>query len=205
MSDAGTESGNYEPLFTLYEYARAEQHFIHDAVEALARARDGFFGQIKQEPVSSVQTTQVTTDGGDVVEMEAVPVQFPITIEPSEVISGSLDTFLASLDTAADAFLSALMPPVFDYLARISEATGNVVDAKDRPFFDSFYEMVEKMELDFDDEGNHGAALVVHPDTARVIEDAMKNITPEQQQKLDELWKRKREESDARRRRRRLS
>ncbi len=204
MTEA-SEKDQHEPLFRLYEYANAERRFVGAAVEALARSREGLFGQIKSEPVSRVQTTQITTDGGIVVEQSAVPVRFHITIHPDDVIAGKLDSFVASLDEAAGEYLESVMPAVFDYLSRVSTATGNVVDAKGRPFFDAFYEMIEKVQMDFDEDGNHNQVLVVHPDTARIIDEAARNMTPDQQEKLDDLMKRKREESDARRRRRRLS
>jgi len=196
------EAESYQPLFTLYEYATAEARFIGAAVDALARTRDGLYGHIQREPVSRVQTSQITTDTGVVVEQPAVGVRYHITITPEDVISGSLDSFLVSLDKAADEWLDGVMPTFYEYLTRISEATGNVVDAKDRPFFDAFYEAIETVEMDFDEDGNHSHVLVLHPDQLQALEE---NLTPEQQQKLDDLFKRKREEADARRRHRRIS
>lgn len=193
-----------EPLFALWEYAVAEARFIGAAVDALARTRDGFYGQIEREPVSRVQTTQITTDEGLVVEQPTVAVRYHITVHPDDLISGRIDRFVASLDEAADEMLDGVMPQFYEYLSKITEATGNVVDGKDRPFFDTFYEMIEKVEMVFDEQGNHNHVLVVHPDTWRVMQEKAQEFTPEQQQKLDDLFKRKREEADARRRHRRI-
>jgi hypothetical protein len=193
-----------EPLFALYEYAIAETRFIGGAVDALARTRDGLYGQIQREPVSRVQTTQITTDEGVVVEQPSVPVKYHITIHPEDLISGRLDRFIASLDEAADEMLGTLMPQFYEFLSKISEATGNVVDASDRPFFDVLYEAIEKVEMEFDEDGNHNHVLVLHPDQWAALQ-AKGPLTPEQQQKLDDLFTRKREEADARRRHRRLS
>lgn len=193
-----------EPLIALWEYATAEALFIGAAVDALARTREGFYGQIEREPVSRVQTTQITTDEGVTVEQSAVEVRYHVTIHPDDLISGRLDRFVASLDEAAEEMLGGVMPQFYEYLSKVTEATGNVVDAADRPFFDAFYEMIEKVEMDFDAQGNHSHVLIVHPDTWRVMQEKAQDFTPEQQQKLDDLFRRKREEADARRRHRRI-
>jgi hypothetical protein len=192
-----------EPLFALVEYARAETRFVGQAVEALARTRDGLYGQIHREPVARVQTTQITTAAGVVVEQPSIPVKYHITIHPEDLISGDLDRLIASLDEAADEMLDALMPPFYEFLSKITQATGNVVEANNRPFFDVLYEAIETVEMDFDEAGNHNHVLVIHPDQWAELQ---KNgpLTPEQQQKLDDLYKRKREEADARRRYRRI-
>lgn len=191
-------------IFELREYALAETAFVRSAVHALTRARDGLYGQMHVEPSSRLGTTQITTEQGVVVEQEPVQVRFHITLDPDELIDGRLDAFLASLDAAADELLDGFMPQFYEYLARITEATGNVVDAKDRPFFDSMYEMFEKVDLQFDEEGRITQSLVINPADAKKWEKGAADLTPEQRRQLDELIERKRAEFHARRRDRRL-
>jgi hypothetical protein len=193
------------PLFDLPEYARAEASFVHETLHALAKARDGLYGQISTAPAQRIGTTQITTDEGVVVEQEPMEVRTKLSIQTDDLVAGRIEPLLGAFDEAAESFLDSLMPQVFEALARVSEATGNVVDAKDRPIFDAFYEMFEKVELRFSEEGQiDGSALVVNPEDWKKIEADQANWSPEQHRKLQELIERKRETFNAERRHRRL-
>jgi hypothetical protein len=91
---------------------------------------------------------------------------------------------------------------LFGTLNTVTEATGNVVDAKGRPTFETIYEMLDKVDWGLtDDDKLSMPTLVMNPtDVERLPE-----LTDDQQAKLEELQERKLNELLARRRRRRLS
>lgn len=191
-------------LFEPHEYARAEERFIGRAIRALARARGGLFSQLTIEPTESVSTTLTTVDEGTTVEYAPMEVRFKYELSADALIEGRIDAFVDSLDSSAEQYLESLMPQVFEQLTSVTKATGNVVDAAGRPIFDAFYEMLEKVDLSFDEEGRITQSLVMHPDTWASVQAQIADWTPEQNQKLEELIDEKRRQANARRRDRRL-
>jgi hypothetical protein len=99
-----------------------------------------------------------------------------------------------------------LMGYFVETMGKVTEGTGNVVDAGGKPLsFELIYDALDKVELSVDENDELVMPeLMMHPDQAQKLQE-LPPLTPEQQQKLDELKERKREEALARRRRRRLS
>jgi hypothetical protein len=194
----------HEPIFRLIEYAVAERRFIGDTLEALARAQDPLLARIQVERTSRVPQTQITTDSGEVVEQQPVEIRTKLTQSPQDMIDGKLDNLLSSLDEAAKEYSDQFGKHFYEELSRVTEATGNVVDARGRPFFDSLYEMYEKVDLHFDDEGRIVQELHLNPANVEKWQKGWAEMTPEQHEKLAALVERKRQEFDARRRNRRL-
>lgn len=193
-----------EPIFRLIEYAVAERRFIGGTLDALARARDPLLARIRVERTSRMPRTQITVDSGEVVEQEPVQIKTKLTQSPQDIIDGKLDDLLVSLDQAADEYSEQFGKHFYEQMSRITEATGNVVDAKDRPFFEWLYEAYEKIDLQFDEEGRIAQELHMNPADAEKWEKGWAEMTPEQHAKLAALVDRKREEFNARRRDRRL-
>jgi hypothetical protein len=133
-----------------------------------------------------------------------VEIRTKITHSPQDIIDGKLDDLLSSIDEAAEAYSEQFGRHFYEQLSRVTEATGNVVNAADKPFFESLYEMYEKVDLQFDEEGRITQELHMNPADAEKWEKGMAELTPEQQAKLAALVERKREEFIARRRSRRL-
>ncbi len=193
-------------VVVLPEYQRAEARFVHEAIHALAASKDGIFGRILSERVERVGTTQITTEDGTVVEQPPTEVRSTFTIPTEDIVYGRLDVLLTGIDAAAEDLLRTVMPQFFDYIGRVSEATGTVVSGDGRSWYESLYEMLEKVEMRFNEDGTVEGdyTIVVHPDTADSLQREMESWTAEQRQALDDLMQRKREQFDAGRRRRRL-
>jgi len=193
--------------FHLDEYVRAERGFIYDTIHALARARGGIVSEIQTEPTDRIRTTQVTTDSGGTVRFEPFAVKAGFKLMWEAIEAGDADALLVALDDAAEEYHEGLSKAFYGGMERLTEGTGLQVDAAGRPFFDSYYEMLEKVEIPFEYDGSISDSwvLVASPETAEVIEKARAAFTPEQQAKLDALIDRKRSEALARRRTRRLS
>jgi hypothetical protein len=193
-----------DPIFNLIEYAVAERRFIGGTLDALARARDPLLARIPIERTTRVPRTQITTDSGEVVEQEPVQIRTKLTQSPQDIINGELDDLLVSLNGAAEEYSEQVGKHFYEQLSRITEATGNVVAAAGRPFFDSVYEMYEKIDLQFDEEGRITQELHLNPADVETWQKRWAELTPEQHAKLEALVERKRQEFNARRRNRRL-
>lgn len=195
------------PLFRLIEYAEAEARFVYEAIDALSRARGGVVGLVSREPARRTGTTQFTTDEGSTVELQSVEIGTPITLGWEEIIAGNVDAFLTVLDEAAEQHHEQLSRYIFESLDVVTSSTGNQVDGTGKSFFDSLYEMFDKVELWFEPDGqiSKGFAFVVHPDNLEVMKQKEAELTTDERRQLDELIDRKREEFFARRRRRKLS
>jgi hypothetical protein len=116
---SGSEAGQ-GPIFRLLEHALAERRFIARTLEALARERDSVLSRIPTEPTSRVQTTQITTDTGNVVEQQPVQIRTKLSQAPQEIIDGELDNPLVSLDQAAEEYAEQFSKQFYGYLSRVT-------------------------------------------------------------------------------------
>jgi hypothetical protein len=198
------EAERHDPIFRLIEYAVAERRFIGGTLDALARARNPLLARLQVERTSRMPRTQITADSGEVVEQEPVQIRTKLTQSPQDIIDGNLEDLLVSLDQAANEYSEQFGKHFYEQLSRITEATGNVVNAAGRPFFDSLYEMYEKIDLQFDEEGRIAQELHLNPADVEKWQKGWAEMTPEQHAKLAALVERKRQEFNARRRNRRL-
>jgi hypothetical protein len=195
------------PLFPLTEYAEAEARFISTALDALSRSRGGLAALIQREPASRVGTTQVTTDAGDTVEFTSVEITAPMRMDWDAIAAGDVGPLVVTLDEAAGKHHEQLTDFILSNLESLTAATGNQVDADGRPFFEALFEMFDKIDLTFEDDGSISSsfAWVMDPETLETLKRREAELTTEQRQKLDELVERKRQEYFATRRRRQLS
>ena len=90
----------------------------------------------------------------------------------------------------------------FDHISEICAASGKTVNAQGHDYFDAMLETLETIDMAFDEDGKPNLTLVVHPETAKRIQE--KQPTPEQQERLRLVLERRKEEWDASRRRRDL-
>jgi hypothetical protein len=194
-------------VFKLTEYARAEAMFVGRALDALSRSRGGLLAEIRSEPTSRSGGTRITTDSGEVVRFEPGEIVAEMRLQWDDIAAGRIDALIATIDEAAEHHHNEMTKWVLENIERLTEATGNVIDASGRPMFDAIYEMFETIELTFEEDGSisKGFMWVVHPDMAEKLKRFEAEMTAEQRKQLDELIDRKREEFFARRRRRKLS
>lgn len=102
-----------------------------------------------------------------------------------------------------EAFASQATKALFETVGLTTETVGNVHSAAGKNIWEAQLEVLESMEMHFDENGNHDFQFYVHPDTARKL--AENPPTPEQEERAAEIIRRKREEYYAKKRTRRLS
>jgi hypothetical protein len=100
-------------------------------------------------------------------------------------------------------FASQATKALFETVSLTTEAVGNVHSAAGKNIWEAQLEMLESLEMHFDEDGNHNYQYYLHPDTARKL--AENPPTPEQEKRGEEIIRRKREEYYAKKRTRRLS
>lgn len=192
--------------FALYEYEDAFSRFFGQTVRALARARSPLLSEMQVREVSGTLGTRVRSREGMDVELEPAGIEMDVTADLNAVRAGDLTPLQVQLDSAADQLAEGLVAFFVEGMNKVTEGTGNVVDAEGRAAsFELIYEMLEKIEFSLDENDELVMpSLLMHPSQLEKLK-KLGPLTPEQERSMAELKQRKREEALARRRRRRLS
>jgi hypothetical protein len=196
---ASTLGDRQTPPFEVPEYQRAFFKFTREAIEGLSSAKDPILGKIRRRPPGRDYVGRNSLPQGEVHEGTPMPVRSEFSLTASEILEGDATVLGAKLDDLADQYVAALMPQVFEAIGAATEAVGTVIDAGGQPLSAGlFIEMLEKMEVEFDDNGQIQLQMVIGPNT--------KIPTPseEDQRRIDEVIERKRQEFFAKRRSRQL-
>lgn len=161
----GFEANPSARLFALCEYDQAFEGFLTAAIRALMRSNDPILQKVRHEVVEHLPSQRITVASGDMVESCPIDVRMDFMFKDADVVAGDVAALTVALDKAAEQGVSTLMPGVFDYLSKICEATGNVVDAAGRPLtHELILSALEKVEIDFDENDEPiMPTLVVHP------------------------------------------
>jgi hypothetical protein len=122
-----------------------------------------------------------------------------VTANVQDAANGAVDPFLAMVFELADAFGSQLTQGMLAHISDVCDASGQTIDAGGRDFIDVMIETLETVEMSFNEDGNPNLTMVVHPDTAKKLRD--KTPTPEQEERIQQILERRREEWNASRRR----
>ena len=204
-ADGGRAEGTGEvierqaPPFELPEYQRAFLKFTREAIDGLSRAKDPVLGRMRKGRPERNYVGRNSMPQGQVHEAVPMPVRSEFSLTASEILEGNPTVLGGKLDEMAEGYVASLMPQVFEAIGAATEAAGTNVNAGGKPFSaDLFIELLEKMEVDFDDSGQIQLQIVIGPDT--------KIPTPseEDQRRIDEVIERKRQEFLAKRRSRQL-
>lgn len=187
--------------FATWEYDDAVAAFVHETTHAVARARSPLLGQIAVETSGSTASSVVASRDGTTLDLPSASVGFGLTLDLRAMREADFDALATGIDLAADELGESLVGLFVENMNKVTEFTGNVV--KSNGFtFESFYEMLDKIEWSLTDEDELSMPqIVMHPDSVKELPE----LTPEQEQALQELHQRKHEELLAGRRRRRLS
>lgn len=191
-------------LFELTEYADGAQAVTFRAVRALAVAHEPLLGQIRSVSAESIPVSRITDGRGGEVELEPVLVRLGLEMDIDTLANGDLSSLFVALDDAARQEADAVAAALFASIDRITDMTGNRLDAGGQPLsWDTITDALEMMEISFDENGKMDVTMVLHPDDVAKLE-AAGPPSPEQEQRHMEVLARKREEWMARKRDRRL-
>lgn len=191
-------------LFALPEYADGARTVSFRAVTALAVAHEPLLAQIRSLPAESIPVSRITDGQGGEIELEPVSVRVGLEMDIDALANGDLSGLLVALDDAARQEADTVTAALFASIDRITEMTGNRLDAGGQPLsWDTITDTLEMMEISFDEDGKMDLTMVIHPADLAKLE-AAGPPTPEQERRHMEVLARKREEWMARKRDRRL-
>lgn len=187
----------------LPEYETIFSQFFQDTVNTFMSLKSDMLPGIQMSnhegPIS-----MRTNVNEEVIDKEPSLVEMSFNIPYESIINTDINCLIMAIEEASDSGLQSLIPQVFDFLSEVCEASGQVVDGKGQPYsFDLFLELLEKIEITFEDDGTPNMpTMVVNPKMREVIE---KNPpTKEQEKKMEELINKKRNDFFAKKRTRRL-
>lgn len=199
---AGQQSARPSFDATPEEYERGALAWFTRASQALGRASHPLLASIEHQTMEELPDDSVIT-GASGSETGAslykgMHFQSEWIVSLDEALDFDLDEFITRLYTMSEKHASQATKNILAHISAVSEEYGQVVEAKGREFFEVICESLEKLEFVFDEEGKHNMTLVLHPDNVKLME----SLTPEQRSVIDQIVQRKREEWNAKRRRR---
>ncbi len=187
--------------FTLPKYTHATARLIREIHKGL-NATDEILGQIRTVQVAHGGTTrQVSVPQVLETEMKRYNVNILLSLEWfHQTNSEEFAYFIWNLhELSSDEVKKGL----FETISKVTDATGNQFDAQGRNLWDVYVDMIQGSAMTFDEAGNHNYQCFVHPDTYKKI--MATPPSPEQNQKIENAIKAKREAYYAQKRTRRLS
>ena len=192
--------------FALHEYDAAFSRFFSQTMRVLAQAHSPLLAQMRFIEMPGTLGSRVRDRQGMDIVLDPAKTATEVTSDLKAVRDGDYEQLYEAMFESADAMAEQLIGYFVESMGKVMEGTGNVVDAGGRRFgFDVLYETLEKLEFSVDENDELVMpSLVMNPAEAKKLQD-LPPLTDAQQQALDELKERKREEALARRRRRRLS
>ena len=192
--------------FALHEYDAAFGRFFSQSMRVVAQSSSPLLGQMRFVEMPGTVGSRVRDRRGMDIVLDAGKSSTDVTSDLNAVRDGDYDRLYEAMFESADVMAEQLVGYFVESMGKVTEGTGNVVDAGGRPFgFEVLYESLEKLQFSVDENDELVMpSLVMNPVDAEKLRD-LPPLTDEQQRMLDHLKQRKREEALARRRRRRLS
>jgi hypothetical protein len=167
-----------------------------------AHGKLGVFSQVAQIYVHEGNRMRTVRADGSVEETDFKTASAEMIIKRSEVPFLTPEARLAMIDKMADEMAQQLSRSLFESLNATLEAAGQTVDGRGKPLsIDVFLETLEKMQIDFDKDGEpSGLQLVTAPAAAPAMQRIREQLQtdPEVQGRHRELMDRKRREWRAR-------
>ncbi len=168
----------------------------------MANSYSPLLAKIPSEAAAGSASSVVDRRGSPPLELLGEEIRFGWETKYSDVRSGTFVSLTLGIDAAGNQLAEQMEKMLFRNLEKVTESTGNVIDVGGKLKFEHVYEMFDKREWSLDDNDElEMPDLVVNPADI----DKLPKLTPREQQQLNDLKTRKREELLARRRSRRLS
>lgn len=186
---------------TLPEYDAAALSLATGTIRRLSIERSPVLSRVQQSPATELAQADTPTEVA-YGAYAPVHVENVLTETFETILATDIDAWLAMLDDQGERAAEQLERQFFEFMNRVTEDAGQVVDARGRPLsHDLVLDMFEKLQIDFDEEGNPEMPTIVVPPQAY---EKLGEPTPEHLKRRDEIIERKRREFVARRRVRKL-
>jgi hypothetical protein len=161
----------------------------------------GIFSQVARVVMHECNVMRTIREDGSVEDSTLKSAVGEFAITRSEAPSLPLGDLLARLNETADSMAGQMHRNFFESLNATLDNAGQVVDAKGGGLtMDLFLETLNKIQMEFDEQGKPKMALVIHPDTLPQLQEleAKWRDDPEFNRRHTELMNQKRQEWRAR-------
>lgn len=150
-----------------------------------------FFQEVSRHQI--FEGTQLATHRAsgekDASRLKEISAEFALKNEEASTLT--LQGLLDKLDAVAQELAKGHGAFVTETMREVTERTGNTVAGK--LGLSTILEAIEKMHIEFDEEGDNRLCFVIHPSMRKAVEraDAEFRSSPEQQEQLNEAMRRK--------------
>jgi hypothetical protein len=161
--------------------------------------QDPILSRIRRELLFEGNRSSMKTENGETEESSYKGISAPNSVEREDIINKGHIAFMGNIrDEMIENVRGQQIRQLFDTVEKAAEKSGNVVNGKGQPItFEHFLELFEKIQIDFDEEGNpHGLFFAMHPNTFAKIKDKLLEWenNPEYKKKYEEILEKKRKE-----------
>ena len=156
------------------------------------------FDRVPTSIIFEGNRTVVVREDGSVEEGNLVGHSVEIQFELAEAQELTPEMFHERANRAAIEMAGKMKKSAYEQIERSAEEVGNVISAGGKPFsIDMYFEMLEKIEIDFDEAGNPSLPMCavspkLWPSVAKIISKAKDD--PENDRRFKEIIEQKREE-----------
>ncbi len=148
--------------FLLAEYGRAAERAWFDAADALLTAYSPWLAQVDRVETEHTRPTTVRVSGSPDIVFETTHTEASGELPIAEIIAGDMTSIVDAIDAEAQSEAGVLEAMLLEHYRSITDATSNVIDSGGAPLtHELILELVEKMELDFDEAGDAQFEFVV--------------------------------------------
>lgn len=185
-------------------YDTANAKFIGDLSGALS-AQDSIIGQIPTRVTEHRGPMRLIVDEQKELDQFTEQIEAILSIEFTMIANTKVEAYIMKLYAWAEAMLAAKFKKMFKTMVETTKSVSNYYDAssQQKPFWDVFNDMVEGMQMFFDEDGNYNLDFFLNSET---YDRVMKiERTPEQEHRFKNILERKKADYFAKKRTRRLS
>lgn len=185
------------------EYMRAGAEWFSETVRALADAQHPLIASFERQLVEEFPDP----DDGDEDDVAADDFrqfvhQHEMQVSLETQLAFDVGTMLAHANAVADSLGSQQSQDMLQMISDAATASGNVVTFDAENPVEQYIKGLAAADIEFDEDGTHNMRIVGTPDFFQRLSD--NPPTPEQQERIDAIFKAKKEAQDARRNNRQL-
>ena len=153
----------------------------------------GAFAHVPKSNIFEGKKVILIRDDGSTDELNMKKAQGVVECKWEEIDKMTHEKVLDKIDTMAREMAKQMAKIGYEAMDRATEEVGNVVSVDGELSLDHFWELFEKIHIDFDEEGQpRGLRLVAHPNMSSSLEKIYSQI--ESHPRYQEIMVRKREE-----------
>jgi hypothetical protein len=160
-------------------------------------ARLGFFNEAPKHPIQEGNRLRIVRADGSIHESELKESSAEMSLKLDDVPRLTLEKRISILNDQAENIARQISTQLFKDLTEELDKSGQVVDQKGMPLTpEAIFAVLEKVQLEFDETGEHEVSIVLPPALAPKAMEALKQIESDQtlRKRYEEVIARKRME-----------